>query len=94
MVKKSVPFIMMLVNVVPNLHIPEFTGPEFVQEHLIDNPSQTILYSYHNYPSIINVKEYREYKEIFLFSFGSESDTWKLIRALTKIYSLNKLKKI
>ena len=82
MTKKSVTFLTIFVNVVPNLNIPEFTGSDNLHEHVIGDSVQSILYKYRNRPSIIKIKEKRESGEKFVFSFVSEYEIGNLLRNL------------
>ena len=68
------------VNVIPNLNIPEFTNSDNLHEH--GDSVQSILYKYRNHPSIIKIKEKRESREKFVFSFVSENEIRNLLRYL------------
>ena len=70
------------VNVIPNLNIPEFTNSDNFHEHVIGDSVQSILYKYRNHPSIIKIKEKRESREKFVFSFVSENEIRNLLRYL------------
>ena len=70
------------VNVIPNLNIHEFTNSDNLHEHVIGDSVQSILYKYRNHPSIIKIKEKRESREKFVFSFVSENEIRNLLRYL------------
>ena len=70
------------VNVIPNLNIPEFTNSDNLHEHVIGDSVQSILYKHRNHPSIIKIKEKRESREKFVFSFVSENEIRNLLRYL------------